>query len=66
MVQGCFIYISENRELSSDIGWWYQFVDGVQGVLNDVAELGFDGVKDHSMSDYLSAIEEWGDRPPND
>ena len=51
---GTFVYISSEGELSTDIGWWYQFVDGVKGVIEDIGDKGIDAVEDHDMGKYLS------------
>ena len=61
---GKFIYISSKGELDWDIGWWYQFVDTLQGAVDDLGEKGIDAVKDHEMDRYLEAIEKWGNREP--
>jgi hypothetical protein len=56
---GSFIYISKDELLHNDIGWWYRFLDSVEGVIEAIPIEGLDGVEDHSMSDYLKAIESW-------
>ena len=56
---GSFIYISQDKSLHDDIGWWYRFLDSVEGVIEAIPIEGLDGVEDHSMSDYLKAIESW-------
>ena len=63
---GTFIYISERQELSTDIGWWYQFVDSIRGAVEDIGETGLDGVTDHDVDEYLGAIQHWGDHRPKD
>jgi hypothetical protein len=56
---GSFVYISEDKSLHNDIGWWYRFLDSVEGVIEAIPIKGLDGVEDHSMSDYLKAVESW-------
>ena len=56
---GSFVYISEDKSLHNDIGWWYRFLDSVEGVIESIPIKGLDGVEDHSMSDYLKAVESW-------
>jgi len=59
---GTFVYISEGGELSRDMGWWYRFLDSVQGAVSDLLEIGIDGVKDHGIERYRKAIADWGDK----
>ena len=56
---GTYIYIAENQRLHDDPGFWFRFVDSMEGALGDATEKGIDGVKDHGMENYLSAIERW-------
>jgi predicted lipase len=56
---GSFVYISEDKSLHNDIGWWYRFLDSAEGVIKAIPKKGLDGVEDHSMSDYLKAVESW-------
>ena len=51
--------ISEDKSLHNDIGWWYRFLDSAEGVIKAIPKKGLDGVEDHSMSDYLKAVESW-------
>lgn len=62
---GSFIYISESGELSSDVGWWYRFMDTVKGVIADIGEKGWDSIKDHSIDEYISAIAGHGNKHPD-
>lgn len=62
---GSFVYISENGELSTDIGWWYRFMDTVKGVITDIGETGLDSIKDHSIKEYIDAIVNYGDNLPD-
>jgi triacylglycerol lipase len=56
---GSFVYISEDKTLHDDIGWWYRFLDSVEGIIDAIPKAGLDGVEDHSMSDYLKAVQSW-------
>ena len=61
---GEFIYISDEGGLNRDVGRWFQFLDRVKGVANDIGEKGIDGAKDHAIDEYVRAIKEWGDKNP--
>jgi triacylglycerol lipase len=61
---GGFVYISAEGELSDDIGWWYRFVDTVQGIINDIGDKGLDMIEDHDIDDYIAGIDKYGDRNP--
>ena len=63
---GTFIYISEGGDLSFDAGFWYQFLDSVAGAINDIGQQGLDSITDHNMDNYIAAIRNWGDKPPED
>lgn len=63
---GKFVYISQKGELSTDAGRWFRFLDSVRGVIYDIGDVGFDGIEDHSIDEYMSAIEAWGDKPLED
>ncbi len=56
---GSYLYISEQEDIHQESGFWFRFVDQVVGVLDDIKEAGFDGIKDHDMDNYLRAIERW-------
>ena len=56
---GTFIYITEEKEMYNDPGFWFRFVDAVDGAVDAVAEAGLDMIEDHDMADYLSAIQQW-------
>jgi triacylglycerol lipase len=59
---GSFIYISEDGELSRDVGKWFRFMDTIKGVLSDIGEKGLDSIKDHNIDEYVNAIAEFGRR----
>ena len=56
---GNYLYITEEKEIYQEVGFWFKFVDQIDGVIKDVKEKGFDGIKDHDINEYLSAIEKW-------
>ncbi|MEM1170857.1 MAG: lipase family protein [Cyanobacteria bacterium P01_H01_bin.35] len=56
---GTYIYISEQIELHLEPGFWFRFLDSIDGAANDLFRLGIDGVNDHSMDKYLSAVKNW-------
>lgn len=57
---GSFIYISQEKKLSNEPGFWYRFLDGVDGAFESLRYVGhIDAVADHRMEDYLSAIAAW-------
>ncbi len=50
---GEFIYFDEHGDERSDIGWWQKLLDRISGRWNDLFERGTDGVKDHSIKEYV-------------
>lgn len=50
---GTFKYFTEDGRLVDDISFWNRFLDRMKGRMEDVFEWGTDGLKDHSMDDYL-------------
>ena len=56
---GNYLYITEEKEIYREVGFWFKFLDQVDGAVKDVKEKGFDGIKDHNINEYLSAIEKW-------
>ncbi|MAE34722.1 MAG: lipase [Oceanospirillaceae bacterium] len=56
---GSYLYISEEKEIYRESGFWFRFLDYVDGALSDLREAGIDGIKDHDMGEYLQAIEAW-------
>lgn len=53
---GKLIYFTSAGEASTDIGFWAQFLDRVQGRINDLGQLGPAGLNDHDMSTYVSHV----------
>ena len=56
---GNCIYIDEDQNIHNDPGFWFRFLDVIEGAVSDLREKGIDGVKDHSMDDYLEFINSW-------
>ena len=54
---GTFLYFDKDGNLDDDLHWWYQFLDRVQGRIEDLGKPGTDGIKDHSMDTYLRNLE---------
>lgn len=54
---GTFKYFDEAGNQRDDISWWEKVVDRVKGRIEDVLELGTDGIKDHSMEKYVECLE---------
>ena len=63
---GQFVYIDVEKQLSRDVGFWYQFQDRIRGVLSDIGDKGLDMIEDHSIEDYIEAIRSFGDNHPHD
>ncbi|MFQ5597194.1 MAG: Mbeg1-like protein [Nitrospiria bacterium] len=56
---GSFLYISQEERLHNDPGYWFRFLDYIDGAFDDALALGLDGIKDHDMANYLKAIKKW-------
>ena len=56
---GSLLYISEEKRLHDDPGFWFRFLDSVDGAVDAVRETGIDAVEDHCMQYYLEAITSW-------
>ncbi len=50
---GTFIYFDEHGQVRSDIGWWEKLLDRITGRFHDLFERGTDGIKDHSVAEYV-------------
>ena len=51
------LYISEEKEIHKDPGFWFKFLDKVDGYAAALKEKRIDIIEDHDMGDYLAAIE---------
>ncbi len=59
---GSFLYISEEEKLYNDPGWWFKFLDSVDGAreaFKDFPRPLHILIKDHGIEFYLKAIEKW-------
>ncbi len=65
---GRYIYITEHRELKSDVSWWYRFVDRIEGVVEDIfdRDLTLNKIEDHYLERYIEGIKAWGNKLPDD
>ncbi|MDJ0898451.1 MAG: alpha/beta hydrolase [Xenococcus sp. MO_188.B8] len=64
---GKFIYITQEKELKTDVSFWYQFVDRVEGVVENIfdQEIKLDQINDHKLIEgYIAGIEAWGTKLP--
>ena len=56
---GTWVYVTQEITLHVDPGFWFRFVDGIDGVVNDISKLSIDFIADHDMGKYLSAVKSW-------
>ena len=56
---GKTLYISEEQEIHNDPGFWFKFLDAIDGCIEALKAKRIDAIEDHEMDDYLAAIEEW-------
>lgn len=56
---GTYIHITDDGTLCLEPGLWLRFLDAVDGAVDDLRERGLDGIKDHSMASYLTAVTQW-------
>ena len=56
---GQILYISEEQKIHRDPGYWFKFLDTIDGCLAALQEDGIDAVEDHNIEKYLAAIKEW-------
>lgn len=60
---GTSIYISENGTIYDDPGFWFRFLDSVDGAMEAVANSKFDGIEDHDIRHYVRAVKQWNYQP---
>lgn len=53
---GTFRYFDEYGAQRDDISWWGKVVDRLNGRLHDILEPGTDGIKDHSIREYVTRL----------
>ena len=56
---GEYLYIAQEGTIHPEPGFWFKFVDFVDGSVSALKEKGFDYIEDHDMANYLAAIEQW-------
>jgi triacylglycerol lipase len=56
---GTCLYIAQDKQIHDDIGFWFRFLDTLEGAVEAAIDTRLDAVEDHAMSDYLSAILAW-------
>ncbi|MEQ1739408.1 MAG: lipase family protein [Methyloglobulus sp.] len=56
---GSFLYISDEQQLHNDPGFWYQFLDAIDGTVESFRDKKLDAIEDHGMAHYLDAIKKW-------
>ncbi|TYQ28389.1 lipase family protein [Pseudanabaena sp. UWO311] len=57
---GTYLYISEEETIYNDPGFWFRFIDSVEGSFESFAQLGrLDALSDHRMELYLNAVKKW-------
>jgi triacylglycerol lipase len=56
---GSYLYISEEKEIHPEVGFWFKFMDYVDGAVSSMKEKGIDAIEDHNMDHYLDAIKKW-------
>ena len=56
---GNYLYISEEGEIHQELGFWFRFIDYVEGAVKALKEEGIDSVEDHRMVKYLDAVQAW-------
>ncbi|MGB2925168.1 MAG: lipase family protein [Limnothrix sp.] len=61
---GTFIYIDINKNLTADVGKWFQFSDRIDGVKEYLSQLKGGVFRDHDISDYIDSMEKSINRLP--
>ena len=57
---GHCLYIDEGRAIHSDPGFWFRFLDVVEGAYDSIKTTGSVGmIKDHDMQKYMNAVKKW-------
>ncbi len=56
---GSYLYITDEEEIHREVGFWFRFVDHVDGAISAWDEKGIDAIEDHDMNKYLKAVELW-------
>lgn len=56
---GSYLYISSEQQIHQEAGWWFKFIDYVDGAVSALLEEGIDLVEDHDIDKYLAAVAKW-------
>lgn len=57
---GKCLYIDQRKDIHTEPGFWYKFLDTVDGALDSVKNANsIMGITDHDMENYLNAIGKW-------
>jgi triacylglycerol lipase len=54
---GTLIYLTDAGELSHDVSWWQQFLNGWNGAIEALLDWGREGLADHRMASYCQRLE---------
>ncbi|WGK70272.1 lipase family protein [Candidatus Haliotispira prima] len=56
---GSYLYITEEKEMKQEAGFWFRFIDCIDGAVEALRESGLDCLEDHDIADYVAAVEKW-------
>jgi triacylglycerol lipase len=56
---GTYLYISEERIIIENAGFWFRFLDYIDGALSHIKKRGLDMIADHDIDEYLAAVKDW-------
>ncbi|HEY6241845.1 MAG TPA: lipase family protein [Burkholderiales bacterium] len=54
---GTFLYFDDKGKIQEDPSWWYRFLDGVKGDLENLGKMLPDQLADHSMDRYVALLQ---------
>lgn len=55
---GNFLYLDVDKKLHNDIGWWYQFLDGARGTIDELSkDKDISIIGDHKMAEYITGLQ---------
>ena len=53
---GTLYYIDQDGDISTDMKWWYRFLDMTTDVLSNLGDRELEGIEDHDIDRYIAAI----------
>lgn len=56
---GTYFYISQEGVIHEEVGFWFRFLDYVDGAMEALKEKGIDAIADHSIDEYIRAVAKW-------